>query len=250
MLHGSEGGGFPAWKISATQLACDGYAVLAYSYFGSSDGLTGPRETLTGVEISDALSALRWLKSSPQVSGKKVALAGTSRGGELALLMASLAFKDGGEPTPDAVAVHAPASKAWGSWNHDWVDSRCWFGDVPTFHDLLGDSSRFKWNSSCGQDPSQLPEDQRHAWKWRGAPIKDGTLIDVGAIKCPVFISQGMKDSVWPSSQALEIESALKANSVAHETAFYENGDHWLSTEDSYDRLCKVLSFYRRVLGE
>lgn len=81
--------------------------------------MVGPRQTLTGVEIGDLLEALRWLKSSPQVSGKKVAVAGTSRGGELALLMGNLAFRDDKNRAPDAIAVHAPASTAWGSWNHD-----------------------------------------------------------------------------------------------------------------------------------
>lgn len=249
LLHGSEGGGFPTWKIAAPQLAAEGYAVLAYPYFGASDGLVGPRQILSGVEIEDLLGALTWLKNSPQVSGKKVGLAGSSRGGELALLAGSLAFKYLKDSAPDAIAVHSPGHKVWGSWSWDWVDPRCWFGAVPTYQDFPLDSTKFNWNSSCGPNPAELSDTQKDAWLWRGTPLKEGTRVEFENIKCPVFISQGMKDSVWPASQSLEIEQRLLQIGTPVETAYYENGDHWLNLDESYDRLCKVLSFYKRTLS-
>lgn len=48
---------------------------------------------------------------------------------------------------------------------------------------------------------------------------------------------------------ALGIMTVLDSNNVPNETAFYENGDHFLNHDDAYDRLCKDLSFYKQYLG-
>lgn len=49
-LHGSEGGGFPSWKRNAFLWASEGFATLAYCYFGAQDFLTGPRQTLADID--------------------------------------------------------------------------------------------------------------------------------------------------------------------------------------------------------
>ncbi len=250
LLHGSEGGGFPASKCSAIRLASEGYVVLAYSYFGSKDGLTGPRETLADIEIQNVLDALIWLKKSELVGGKKVALDGTSRGGELALISASIAFsKLKNFDSLDAIAVHSPGNKVWGPWNHDWIDTRCWLSDMPSsYEEYLANSDQFTWNPKCGPDPRSLPENLRYAWKWQNVPLIEGDRIEVENIRCPIFISQGLKDTVWPAQQSLDIEKILIQNKLIHEVAFYENDDHGLCLESSYDRQKRLLSFYEKYL--
>jgi dipeptidyl aminopeptidase/acylaminoacyl peptidase len=248
-LHGSEGGGFPAWKVSAMRWAAEGYAVLAYCYYGSNDGLTGPRQTLADIEVKDVLDALTWLKNSEYVGGKKMALDGTSRGGELALLAGSFASTEPGFSALDAISVHSPASAVWGPWNHDWTDRRCWLSEVPSYEELLNTSGKFSWNPKCGPDPRNLPENLRAAWKWKGTPLTESTRIEVEKIRCPVFLSQGLKDTVWPAEQAQEIEKTLKAHSIPHEVVFYENEGHDLGLDAAYDRQTRVLSFFEQCLG-
>jgi len=245
-LHGSEGGGVANWKISAMRWAAEGYAVLAYSYFGAKDGLTGPRQTLADIEVQDILDALTWLKNSKFVNGKKIALDGASRGGELALLAGSLAESE--FSALDAITVHSPGSAVWGPWNHDWTDSRCWLSEVPSFEDWLSRPEQFSWNTKCGPDPRKLPENLRSAWKWKGTPLVEGTRIAVEDIRCPIFMSQGLKDTVWPAEQALDIEKTLKAHGRPHEAVFYPEEDHGLGLDASYDRQTKVLSFLERHL--
>ena len=248
MLHGSEGGGFPAWKISAMRWAAEGFIVLAYCYYGAKDGLTGPRQTLADIEIHDVVKALTWLKNSEYVGEQKVALGGTSRGGELALLTASYATELKDFSAIDAISLHSPANTVWGPWNHDWTDSRCWFGEVPKYEDFLGNTERFSWNPNCGPDPRKLPKHLTYAWKWQGVPLTEGTRIAVEKIRWPVFLSQGLKDTVWPPEQALDIESTLKTQGIPHETSFYPEEGHGLGLEAAYDRQRKVLAFYERHL--
>jgi len=244
LLHGSEGGGFPAWKISALRWASEGFATLAFCYFGGEDGLTGPRQTLANIEVDDVVKAVKWLKNSEFVQNKKIALDGTSRGGELALLTGSMIESE----ILDAIAVHAPASKIWGPWNHDWMDSRCWLSEVPSFHELHIPSEKFIWNQRCGPDPRNLPENLKYSWKWKGVPLITDTPIAVENIRCPVFLTQGMKDDIWPAQQALDIESALRKKSISHEAIFYENEGHGLKLEAAFDRQKRLLNFYLKHL--
>lgn len=68
-----------------------GIAVLAIEYFTNDPKLAKPYLTLminhTPLEIAER--AILWIKRQPQVNIKKIALVGTSRGGEFALLAGS-----------------------------------------------------------------------------------------------------------------------------------------------------------------
>jgi dipeptidyl aminopeptidase/acylaminoacyl peptidase len=245
LLHGSESGGFPAWKVSALRWTCEGFATLALSYFGNKDSFAGPRQTLAEIDVEHVVDALKWLKNSEFVQGKNIALDGTSRGGELALLTGSL-IEDG---IIDAISVHSPADQVWGSWNNDWIDYRCWLGDIPSYKELHTPSEKFIWNPKCGPDPRNLPENLQHSWKWKGVPLVENTPIAIEKIRCPVFLTQGLKDSIWPAEQSKRIEAILKAHNLPHEAIFYDNEDHWLGLDASFDRQRRLLNFYLQHLG-
>jgi hypothetical protein len=246
-LHGSEGGGYNTWKMNAFRWAAEGYATLSYCYFGANDGLAGPRQPLADIEVGDVIQAVQWLKSSEFVRGRKMALDGTSRGGELALLTGSL-LEDSPYPLA-ALAVHSPSDQIWGPWNFDWIDSRCWLSDVPKVNEVHQASERFRWNPRCGPDPARLPENLKYAWKWKGQPLREGARIEVERIGCPVFMTQGLSDNVWPAEQAKAIERTFSAHGCAHEAVFYENEGHRLSNEANFDRQKRLLKFYRKYLG-
>ncbi|MBM3755333.1 MAG: hypothetical protein FJW38_15275 [Acidobacteria bacterium] len=106
MLHGSEGGSFPAIESEATILASQGFAVLVYCYFDCGRGLVGPRQTLKDIDVSVVHKAAEWLRSQPQSNGK-VVVYGFSRGAELALVAASL--DSAPETRIEPFAVHPPS---------------------------------------------------------------------------------------------------------------------------------------------
>lgn len=248
LLHGSEGGGFPAWKISATRLAAHGYSVLAYCYFGAKDLIGGPRQTLADIEIIDLVHAIKWLKNSEFVQDKKIALAGTSRGAELALLTASLIAQEGSMTSLDAIALHSLSDTVWGSWNWDWADERCWLGKVPSYDELRNNTTEFIWNAKCGVDPRNLPKNLEHAWKWKGQPIHQGEIIKAEKVKAPVFMTHGLNDEVWPADQARRVEKKLIDAGVYYEAIYFENEGHGLSLEATQIRFEKLLNFYQTFL--
>src|ERR1019366_5037792 len=86
VLSGS-GGGVPPASGHAGGLASRGYAVLALEYFGK---------------------ALDWLAAQPAVDPSRIGLLGTSRGGELSLLLGSVF------PQIKIVVAYVPSNVVWG----------------------------------------------------------------------------------------------------------------------------------------
>jgi len=95
VLGGSEGG-FDDLRASA--LASHGYAALAVAYFG----LPGLPDELFAIPVERVDAALAWAEGRPEVDARRVALLGTSKGAELALLAATRL------PQVRAVVAYAP----------------------------------------------------------------------------------------------------------------------------------------------
>jgi dienelactone hydrolase len=83
MLGGPEGGLTSYVMREAALLAGHGFAALALAYFyiGSLPG------RLAGIPLGYFGGAIRWLQDQPSVRGDRLGVVGTSRGGELALLL-------------------------------------------------------------------------------------------------------------------------------------------------------------------
>lgn len=97
VLGGSEGG-MPLRK--AAWLASRGYAALALAYFRYDD--LPPR--LEGIPLEYFWTALAWMMKRPEISSDRLAVVGTSRGGELALQLGSMF------PEIKAVVAYVPAN--------------------------------------------------------------------------------------------------------------------------------------------
>jgi dienelactone hydrolase len=97
VVGGSEGG-VPLGK--AAWLASRGYAALALAYFRYDD--LSP--LLEGIPLEYFGSALGWMMQRPEISADRIAVVGTSRGGELALQLGSLF------PQIKAVVAYVPAN--------------------------------------------------------------------------------------------------------------------------------------------
>src|SRR6202012_5706417 len=82
LVLGGSGGGIPGQRAEA--LAREGFAALALGYFGCE----GRPEKLVEIPLEYFFGALDWLRGRAEVSALP-ALVGSSRGGELALLIAA-----------------------------------------------------------------------------------------------------------------------------------------------------------------
>jgi dienelactone hydrolase len=85
IFHGSDGFK-PNHEMIARKLAKEGYAALALTWFGEAS----PRAQWSEVRADDILPAVVFLEQLPMVDADKLGLIGFSRGGGLALIMASL----------------------------------------------------------------------------------------------------------------------------------------------------------------
>ena len=170
VLGGSEGGLASYVMREAALLASHGFAALAlaYFYFGSLP------DRLARIPLEYFGSAIGWLRDQPAVHGDRLGVMGTSRGGELALLLgahypeleAVVSYSGSGLvfPSPD---IQEPAWTFRGeplSW-------------IPNPFDILQ------------AKPEQLEKAE----------------IPVERTNGPVLLISGDADQVWPSAQLSQV---------------------------------------------
>lgn len=181
VLGGSEGG----VPVSlAYQFAERGWAALALAYFGA-DGLP---QSLANVPLEYFDTAAAWLGRQPLVSKEGLAVIGTSRGGELALLVGSrnASFR--------RVVAIAPSAVVWGPVGPHT------------------DKSLSAW-SVAGRGVPYVPRVKAAdytAKPYRGTPdfledLKQAALVEAAAIPVEkisgaVLLLSGEDDQVWPST--------------------------------------------------
>jgi dienelactone hydrolase len=121
VLGGSEGG-MPQSK--AAWLASRGYAALALAYFRYED-LPG---LLENIPLEYFGRALAWMMQRPEILPDRIAVVGTSRGGELALQLGSM------YPQITAVVAYVPANVRYPSCCRDMrVPAWTWQGQPLAF---------------------------------------------------------------------------------------------------------------------
>jgi dienelactone hydrolase len=161
VVGGSEGG-LPGEK--AAWLASRGFTALALAYF-RYDGL--PSE-LEGIPLEYFGTALSWMASRPEVAPDRIAVMGTSRGGELALQLGSM------YPAIKAVVAYVPANVRY--------PACCGYTRIP-----------YAWTWH-GQPLTYIPA--------RLTRFPSGLMvaaIPVERTRGPILVISGQDDSVWPS---------------------------------------------------
>ncbi len=187
VLGGSGPGifGFPA-----LMLASEGIAALALAYFG----MPGLPKTFERIPLEYFGTALGWLQRRGDVRPEALAVAGASRGGELALLLAST----------------YPETRAAISW----VGSGLVYGGVVS----MGAPPVAGWTRGgidipfAGFDVSAVDMAARPVVLTPGfrAGLADtarvaAAEIPVERINGPVMLVSGSDDQVWPATQLSEI---------------------------------------------
>ncbi len=237
VVGGSEGG-VPLPK--AAWLASHGFAAFALAYFNYENL---PKH-LESIPLEYFGSALGWLRKRPEVMPDRIAVVGTSRGGELALQLGSM------YPHIRAVVAYVPANVRYPA---------C----------CGGTQVQFAWTWQGHPLAYFFP---RHGSIFNeNAPMQ--AAIAVEQTHGPIMLISGDDDREWPSSiMANSLVNRLKNARFQYpvESLDYSHAGHmagrpeivpaWMGTmqwggsakgdvESSLDAIPKVLEFLRKSLA-
>lgn len=202
VVGGSEGG-MESAEYWAKLLASHGYGAMAVAYF-RAEGLP---DRLAGIAVETVKRAIDYLSARPEVAGDRIAILGSSRGSELALLAAA-AF-----PRIQAVVAYAPSNSSWAA--------------------LVSGPQRAAWTLD-GDPVPFVPNPPRELLSGvkemssRLSPVLQGLFlsyshavqraeIPVEKINGGILLISGKDDRIWPSSAMSDlIVSRLQEHDFRH----------------------------------
>ena len=201
-LGGSEGGnGWTRgmWKTQRERFLDQGYALLAVGYFGTPNS----PEHLDRISLDGIHHAILKAAKDPRVDGRCIALIGGSRGGELALLLASKF------PDISAVIAIVPGSAVFPALNTAMT--------TPGFslHDTSLPFVPVPWSAT----PNLLVHDLRGAFDKMvsNTAAMEAAAIPVERINGPVYFVSASQDEFWPSREMSDaMMGRLKQHGFRH----------------------------------
>jgi dienelactone hydrolase len=180
VLGGSEGG-VPTRQ--AAWLASHGFAALALGYFRFED----LPAMLEAIPLEYFGRALAWMSQRPEIAGARLAVVGTSRGGELALQLGSM------YPRIGAVVAYVPANVRY--------PACCGSTRVP-----------YAW--TWQGNPLAYVSLRLSTRPW----LEPRAAIAVETTKGPILLISGQDDGVWRSSAMADgVVARLKQNHFPYE---------------------------------
>ncbi|HEX8320238.1 acyl-CoA thioester hydrolase/BAAT C-terminal domain-containing protein [Longimicrobium sp.] len=191
VLGGSEGG-FDDLRASA--LASRGYAALAVAYFG----LPGLPGELFAVPVERVEAALEWARTRPGLDAGRVALLGTSKGAELALLAATRL------PRVRAVVAYAPTDAVQQGVTREGrsrPESSWSLGGEPVPFLLQRPSA--EWEAQFRRAPPYTLRTLYEASRADTAALA-GAAIPVERIRGAVLLLSGADDQMIPAAEGAE----------------------------------------------
>jgi len=214
VLGGSEGG-IRSAEANAALLASHGYAALAVAYFG----MEGLPQRLVGVPLDYLKKAIDWMGARETIDRQRLAVFGGSKGGELALLLASRFA------VLKTVVAYVPSHVVWQGIGGDGSSWTYQGQPVPYVPYKSVPGSR-----GADQPISYMPlylaslDDKEAVAK---------ATIPVEKINGPVLVISGKDDQLWPSSIMADLVVArLKENRHPYkfEHLAYESAGHAILT--------------------
>lgn len=222
---GGSGGGLD-WETAAA-LAAHGFAAFALPYFGF-DPLP---VSLNSIPLEYFERAIAWLGRQPEVDPGRLAIHGTSRGGELALLLASrisllravvgivpgnVVWQGTGRPPDADESARRSRNGHRSSWTYQgqplpFVPYRLSWFRMATAARLI-----------AFRKPVRFVNLHRDSFKQRDAVAR--AAIEVEKIRAPILLASAGADLIWPSERMAEaIEERLAARKFGYEVRHVKN---------------------------
>ena len=209
ILGGSEGG-MP--NYTAELFTAKGYPCLKVAYFGTEH--TPDRLEMIPLEYFE--KAIRMFKSQPEVKGKKIVVFGGSKGGELALLLASR------YTLIEGVIVRVPSSVVFQGIGGPLKTSSWSYNGQPV--PFVSYYQPFDYSKVVNNQWGEL-----YKLSITQTDAVEKAVIKVEQINGPVLLITGKEDKMWPSSQMGDmIIKRLKEHKFPHwyNHCAYENAGH------------------------
>lgn len=213
LLVGGSGGGIAWQDYWGDILARHGFVALALAYFGM-EGL--PKE-LDEIPLEYFLGAIEYMQRTPAIDRNRIGVVGVSRGGELALLLASHS------PAIDAVVAFVPSAVVFQS----------------TVSTGAGRKPRSSWTFRgrpfpfVAREPGDTAEPLVNEFR-RALAQRDqvaNATIPVERIRGPILLLSGKEDTTWPSSDMSEMVVARLRNRkfrFSYEHIAYDHAGHMI----------------------
>jgi uncharacterized protein len=202
-LGGAEGG-LSFSEVEANDMVEEGFVVMRLGYFKYTASTR--KQKLSEIRIEKVQEAIQWLKQQPSVDSSKISLLGISKGAELALCVASL--------TPDikAVVAHVPSHVVWyGLGKMKGLHRSSWSYKGQPLPFVPYAKPKSGWFT---KRIAEFYEAGLEAHTEKIAPA----AIPVENMKCPVLLTSGGLDDIWPSAlMAKEIEKRLHENNFQYD---------------------------------
>jgi len=194
-------------------LASRGYVVLGLAFF-NAEGLP---PLLQNIPLEYFATAVEWLKAQPGVDPTRIGVMGTSRGGELALLLGATypaAFR--------VVVANVPSHVVWPGLSDD-SDTPAW---TLNGRPVAGVATRFTMADR------EISSRERFLRRLQDPAAVAPAEIAVERIAGPVLLFSSKDDQLWPSDlSCARIVERLEAHRFAHhvEHHSYEQAGHMIA---------------------
>lgn len=212
LLVGGSGGGIGWQDYMGEILAGKGFASLALAYFG----MEGLPESLELIPVEYFQKGLDYLAAHEAVDAKRIGVIGVSKGGELALLLASH------DRRVRAVVAFAPSAVVFQSIAKGFPRTSSWTYNgkplpfVPYVQMQSGETLADMYRRSLDQKDEVA-----------------GAAIRVESINGPILLISGKADTLWPSTYLGEmVMERLRAHAFPHlnQHVAYEDAGHLISS--------------------
>ena len=186
LVVGGSGGGFQWCAETAGLLASRGFAALAVAYFG----MEGLPATLDRIPLEYFERALAWMARNEAVDAQRIAVVGVSRGGELALLLASTF------PAIRSAVAFVPSGILWSAFPTSGHAAWTWQG-----HELpcAGLMSPLDWMRMLRAQDVKDESIASYFLCLKDPAVVEAATIPVERIQGPVMLVTGGSDGLWPS---------------------------------------------------
>lgn len=229
LLGGSEGGSYVTRGAAA--LASRGFAVLALPYYSPAQWPSQKAELPTlpaafvDIPVERLNEARAWLQTRDDVDATRIALHGTSKGAEFALL-AALHL-----PWVSSVVAVVPSDVVWEGWGAGVEGGqRASFalnGKPFPFVPYLDFGQEFMGFQTGEAVRIRRPQDKGRAAHPAAAAA---ARINVERIKAPVLVVGGHEDQVWASGMMAQNIAERRAEAKLDTVALvYVDAGHYLS---------------------